>query len=468
MLVRITLPFLLLAFCLLALSALCPRQEFVTSAAIPIQDTGQNSSELAKRVDLSGTYFGTLQYSDRDLSGVARLTINGNSFVLEIDSTTLSGHIEAVEASDHIKVSLTFTSQEASPKASLSLSARKTGGYLWLSSPPGESHAFRFAPNTQSLEIASTSNARTRPLKRGPASVPADSDSYSTVANTTTSPPPSDRVTNTNTSTTNANTEGNNRTRILPNDSNASAPHSTWKFSNGAKGPSPKLNESPPTNINSSAARSQPNANVRATSGIDFPQPTAASPSGNSSTNTNSSGLSQIRGNANLAFTTPERMKLKEIVDIELVVDPSKSSEELIKALNEPGRAGTGSTEFADRMEATLVGSGFDIIAACPPIQLVEAGHTTRWKWQIKAKEGGSQRLDLTLNAVLNDGKDRSLVQTFHRDIHIDVTWKERAAGMVSTLKDVQWLWGFIVVPIAGGAYGWWRKKHQQASNVAS
>jgi hypothetical protein len=468
MLARITLPFLLLAFCLLVLSALCPHQEFVTSAAIAIQDTGQSDSQLAKRVDLSGTYFGTLQYSDRDLSGVARLTISGNSFVLEIDATKLSGHIEAVEASDHIKVSLTFTPQEASPGESISLSARKTGGYLWLSSPPGESHAFRFAPNTQSLEIASTSKARTRALKRRPASIFADSDSYSTVTNATTSPTSSDRVTNTNTSTTNANTGGIYRTRILPNDGNSSAPHSTWKVPGGAKRSSPKRDESLPTNINSSAARSQPNANVRATGGIDFPQATTASPSGNPSTSTNSSGLSQIRGNANLAFTTPERMKLQEIVDIELVVDPSKSSDELIKALNEPGRAGTGSTEFADRMEATLVSSGFDIIAACPPIQLVEAGHTTRWKWQIKAKEGGSQRLDLTLNAVLNDGKDRSLVQTFHRDIHIDVTWKERAAGMVSTLKDVQWLWAFIVVPIAGGVYGWWRRKQQQASNVAS
>jgi hypothetical protein len=183
----------------------------------------------------------------------------------------------------------------------------------------------------------------------------------------------------------------------------------------------------------------------------------------NSNINSTDTFLSQLRGEANVAFTTPDSMKLEETKDIELLVSPSKSTEELLHNLSEPGKGETGTTEYADRMEAQLVSGGFTITAASPEIQPVVPGRTTRWKWQIKPKEGGPQRLDLTLNAVLNDGKDRSLLQTFHRDIRINVSWRQRASGFIAGLKDVQWLWAAIILPIAGAIYGWWRRKRGQA-----
>ena len=48
----------------------------------------------------------------------------------------------------------------------------------------------------------------------------------------------------------------------------------------------------------------------------------------NSNTNSNSSFSSQIRGNANVAFTTPDSMKLEETKDIELLVSPTESVED--------------------------------------------------------------------------------------------------------------------------------------------
>ena len=182
--------------------------------------------------------------------------------------------------------------------------------------------------------------------------------------------------------------------------------------------------------------------------------------------NTNSTNkiLSQLRGDANVAFTTPDSMKAEETKDIELLVSPSKSSEELLHNLSEPGKGGTGTTEYADRMEAQLVGGGYTIPPASPEIQPVVPGRTTRWKWQIKPKEGGPQRLDLTLNAILNDGKDKSMLQTFHRDIRIDVSWRQRASTFIAGLKDVQWLWAAIILPVVGAIYGWWRKKRGQAA----
>lgn len=193
------------------------------------------------------------------------------------------------------------------------------------------------------------------------------------------------------------------------------------------------------------------NANAKATSAEPVASATPA-PAG---------FYSNLKGDANVVFTTPDSMKLEETKVIELLVSPSESVEKLTAALSEPGKSGSGSTKYADRMEAQLTGTGFTITAIGPSVQPVEAGQTTKWMWQIKPKDAGAQRLDLTLNAVLNDGKDRGMVQTFHRDIRINVSWGQRASSFIANLKDLQWLWAVIIVPIAGAGYGWWHRKRK-------
>ena len=185
-----------------------------------------------------------------------------------------------------------------------------------------------------------------------------------------------------------------------------------------------------------------------------------ASPSPNANTNTSFS--SKLKGDANVVFTTPASMKMEETKDVELLVSPSESVEKLKETLSEPGSSGSGTTKYAERMEAQLAGTGFDITPIGPAIQPVEDNSTTTWKWQIKPKDGGAQRLDLTLNAVLNDGKDKRMERTFHRDILINVSFTQRATTFIGRLKDVQWLWVAIIVPLAGAIYGWWRKKRSK------
>jgi len=191
-----------------------------------------------------------------------------------------------------------------------------------------------------------------------------------------------------------------------------------------------------------------------------------SSQSGSTPTNTNGEpGLySQLQGEANAVFTTPSSMKLEETTDIELLVSPTKTTAELQSQLTEKGESGQASTQYSKMMEAQLVGQGFNIAAVGPSIQPVEPGKTTRWKWQIKPKEGGSQRLDLTLNAVLNDGKDRILLQTLHREITVNVKFSQRAADWLSSLKEMQWLWAAIIVPIGTLAIAWWRRKKRRHS----
>jgi hypothetical protein len=205
----------------------------------------------------------------------------------------------------------------------------------------------------------------------------------------------------------------------------------------------------------------RPRSGMRATGGMESPANTNADVSTSPATtsNTNGSFSSQLRGPANVGFQVPESMRMDETKSIELVVSPTESAESLVQGLEEEGRKETATTRYSDRMEAKLVGTGFTITPAGPDIQPVEPGQVTRWRWQIQPKAGGTQRLDLTLNAIVNDGKDRKLITALKREININVTWGQRASTFLGALKEVHWIWGALVVPIAGAIYAWWRKR---------
>lgn len=185
------------------------------------------------------------------------------------------------------------------------------------------------------------------------------------------------------------------------------------------------------------------------------------------SMNTNSSNPSeQLKDGATAVFTTPPSMRFEDTTDIELLVSPSKNAEQLKSELTEQGQSGQAATQYSKTMEAQLVSHGFNIAQVGPATQLVEVGRTTRWKWQIKPKEGGEQRLDLTLTAVLGDGKDRILLQTLRRDITVHVKFGQRASGWLSSLKDMQWLWAAIIVPLGTFAIAWWQRRKKKAAKT--
>jgi hypothetical protein len=363
--------------------------------------------------DLSGRYFGRLEYPAAGLSGVGTLIIRANRFEITIESTTLTGRISTAAGDRFISVVLHFDRPPVgSTTSTLTLKGVREGRDIWL---------FIRDIREFSSEGPSEFYFGTRPPQSGG----RDPASVNTNANTT--------ATNTN-----ANTSANSNRPDLP-----------------ATVGGPDFPD-----IRPATRAPRPRQGTRATGGMEpsANANVAASPAASAS-NTNSSFSSQLRGEANVGFQVPETMRLDETKTIELVVSPTESVESIKKGLEEEGRTETSTTRYSDRMEAKLVGTGFTITPAGPDIQPVEPGQLTRWKWQIQPKAGGIQRLDLTLNAIVNDGKDRKLISALKREIQIKVTWGQRASTFVGALKDIHWLWGALIVPIAGAIYAWWRKK---------
>jgi hypothetical protein len=135
--------------------------------------TGRCDPDKQTQEDLSGTYTGTINYSEAGMSGDATLTINGNDFTLTSGSTTQEGRVVAVNTCNYIGVTMMFGKwQPAAPGAAqpaaiptISLRARKAGGSVTLMTVPGEKREFSFTSSGGGKRSSKGSSGRRRPTK---------------------------------------------------------------------------------------------------------------------------------------------------------------------------------------------------------------------------------------------------------------------------------------------------------------
>jgi hypothetical protein len=117
------------------------------------QGTGRCDPNVQEQTDLSGTYTGTSNYTERGLSGDTTLTITGNDFTMTSGSTTLEGRVVAVTTCNYTAVTMMFgkpqmtasTGAQPAPLPAVSLRAKKVGDHLTLESVGGETRQFSFS-----------------------------------------------------------------------------------------------------------------------------------------------------------------------------------------------------------------------------------------------------------------------------------------------------------------------------------
>ena len=159
----------------------------------------------------------------------------------------------------------------------------------------------------------------------------------------------------------------------------------------------------------------------------------------------------------NIAFNAPATMRYAQPQPVELLLSPSLSVADLQAKIHQKVGAESAHIRVSNSMEAQLTGTGFTIQALRPGLQAVTSEQITRWKWEVTPTEHGRQTLHLTLSAHIDvAGRDTPLVvQTFHREIQVNITVPQRVSGFIQ--NNWQWLWAAIVVPIAG--FLWNRRK---------
>ena len=200
----------------------------------------------------------------------------------------------------------------------------------------------------------------------------------------------------------------------------------------------------------------------------DAPQPVNTNSAVNTNATVNSSPAENpLKNLSNVAFNTPEKMRLNETQHIQFLLSPNVSTGELAGRIEEEGKVETrAGVRTSDRVEAVLTGSGFKITELTPKEQDIslDATEPVAWKWEIKALEGGPQRLDLTLNSVVpREGVvTRRSVRSFDATILIDVTLQDRITTFVG--NNWQWLWTTLLVPVGTAIFVSLRRRRAKAA----
>jgi hypothetical protein len=149
----------------------------------------------------------------------------------------------------------------------------------------------------------------------------------------------------------------------------------------------------------------------------------------------------------NIAFNSPKFLGYGRTVVVDLLLSGNKTGDQLLSLIDEDGDKETYRVQFNRDMEARLVGSAFDITPITSERQLVSPAGVAEWKWEVRAKEFGEQRLFLTLNAHLkiNGQEGQHTVKTFSKTIDVNVVWPQSATFFLWNYW--QWLCSAVAIP---------------------
>lgn len=152
----------------------------------------------------------------------------------------------------------------------------------------------------------------------------------------------------------------------------------------------------------------------------------------------------------NIAFNNPQTMGYGQTTTVQLLLSGNKTDAQLLSVVTEEGSKESYKVRFTNDMEACLTGSAFEITQVTPERQAVSTAGIAEWKWAIRAKEIGEQKLFLTLNANLfvNDRERQHTVRTFSKALHVQVIWPQSAVYFLWSYW--QWICTAIAIPLVG------------------
>ena len=150
-----------------------------------------------------------------------------------------------------------------------------------------------------------------------------------------------------------------------------------------------------------------------------------------------------------IAYNAPAAMQLDQTVDIQLLLSPSTSPDDLKKQIVEAGQVTEAELQITPLMKAELISDdpqAFGIQAFQDnPEQVVVTDAPTQWRWSITAKKSGDQVLALTLyrQVQYNGQVYWRMLDTYKNIIHITVSAKQQLLQF-----DWKWLVGILLTAI--------------------
>ena len=156
--------------------------------------------------------------------------------------------------------------------------------------------------------------------------------------------------------------------------------------------------------------------------------------------------LGQLR-TVPIAFETPRNARLGRVFDVTLSIDAT-GAVSAAGALPGRGDVTEGEAKVSDRVMANLVGSGFDIVARSPERQTLSPLEANTWRWEVTARESGTQDLEMVVYALIDD--DTLPVRTYTNTVEVDVSAMQQVITAAREANPVFMILGGLGSLLAG------------------
>lgn len=162
-------------------------------------------------------------------------------------------------------------------------------------------------------------------------------------------------------------------------------------------------------------------------------------------------------------YDPPEEIRLGDTATIEALVS-AEVGEEFRRIGREEGERRGVQIEVSDRMAAWLVGINFEKEPEDARILALGSAEPATWSWQVIPEKSGPQELLLVITARISvQGHDTDLVVASSRqDVVVTNPLSRRISKFIGA--NWEWLWVVVFAPLAGGAWRWYKKRHDRSA----
>ena len=163
--------------------------------------------------------------------------------------------------------------------------------------------------------------------------------------------------------------------------------------------------------------------------------------------------------NASMVFTLPEIANINDNVRGQLIIDPSKTVDELTKDIDKNIRA-KDSIKVSKILIAKLIAPDFIVTPITPEEQALTRTEPTIWLWNLDPKEAGIFTADLVVTAVvkIDDQATVHNIKTFSKELKIEIKPEQVIESWLE--KYWQWLTTSFIAPVVV----WLYKKRKKES----
>lgn len=156
---------------------------------------------------------------------------------------------------------------------------------------------------------------------------------------------------------------------------------------------------------------------------------------------------------ANAVFAVPERANIKEDIKAQLIIDPTKTLEEIKKDIK------VGSVREAEQIKiskiviAKLNAPDFEIISSPSIEQAIIEDGKTEWIWGLRPKTPGLHPINLIVEAQVIVGSRMTphLIRTFDKQVMIEITTAQTITGWWN--RYWQWVIATLLLPLGKWLY---------------